>query len=171
MDDSPKDPKTAGLPAAKTLRREKRQMTARNRSLLLLTTITVLMTAPMSSTVADRPIGFEVFPDTFWDIDPCTGQLQEVTLTGYAYLHEHRNNFVFRVERAGFTNSGYILFSGSLREASNGHSYQFFFNDRWRAEDGRMMQVAGNFVFNLNTSEVKVDKFVFRCISGETILP
>ena len=146
-------------------------MTSKIRSLLLLTTVTVLMTALMSSVEADRPIGFPVLTDTFWDIDPCTGQPQEVVLMGYAYLHEQRNNFVFKVERAGFTNSGYALFSGSLREASNGHSYQFFFNDKWRAEDGRMMQVSGNFVFNLNTSEVKVDKFVFRCIGGETVLP
>jgi hypothetical protein len=129
------------------------------------------MTAHMSSAVADRPIGFPVDSDTFWDIDPCTGQLQEVTLTGYAYLHEHRNNIVFKLKRAGFTNSGYTLFSGNYRELFNENAYHVLFNDMWRADDGRKMQVSGKFILNLNTGEVQLDKFVFRCIGSETIMP
>jgi len=40
------------------------------------------------------------------------------------------------------------------------------FVDNWHAADGRVWQVGGVFVLNWELGEVRVDKFVFRCLKS-----
>ena len=146
-------------------------MNVRIRALVFLSAITALMAVLMPAAIADKPSAFPVGPQVFFDLDPCTGAIHELTVAGYGFVHTHNNNIVVKMKRTGITDSGYVLLAGNAMESFNGHVSRFAFKDVWKADDGRMMEVSYKAVFNENQFVMQLDKFVFRCISGPTIIP
>lgn len=125
----------------------------------------LVIAAPFAA--ADRPANFTVNIGPFVDVDPCTGELHEVTLFFDIYEHQgHNNNFVAKVIRTGWTDSGYEMFAGGETFIINQGVVMGRFKDMWRNDDGRMFEVSANFVLNFNQFEVKVNRFGFRCIGG-----
>ena len=146
--------------------------TSKNRLPMLAAAFATLLCAVMAPVLADKPTELSFPPAVFVDFDPCTGEFHEITIFFDVFLHEgHKNNFVGRAVRTGFTDSGYELFAGNEIQVDNGNVFISKFKDMWRNDDGRMFVASGRFIFNINQEEVKVDSFVFRCIGGETIFP
>jgi hypothetical protein len=121
-----------------------------------------LMAAPAA---ADKPVNFQD-SDSFWDVNPCTGEDMYVTLFADVFIHEHPNNFVVRVVRTGTTSTGDVMDHGIETQVANGNVEAGRFTDQWRNEDGSKFVVQGVFVFNLNRGEVQVDRFSLRCLGA-----
>ena len=140
------------------------------RSFLLLVLNALLLTMGAAA-MADRPTEIPFGPDVFIDVDPCTGDLHEVTIFFDTFVHlGHPNNHVDRAILTGFTDSGYEMFAGSDMFLNNKNVFMNNFNDMWRHDDGRMFRSRGVIVLNFNTGEVHVANFVVKCVGGETIL-
>ena len=138
---------------------------------VVVTALTVLLGTMMAPALADEPTQVIVDPAVFSDVDPCTGNDHVITIFFDVFLHEdHNNMFVGYVVRSGFTDSGYEMFAGREHFVNNHHAINSWFRDAWRNDDGRMFEVSARFVMNLNQNKVTVDKFVFRCITGDTTL-
>jgi len=135
----------------------------------LAAALTVSLAAMMAPASADEPtaIPFSTPPDSMYT-NPCTGEeMIPFEIVGTTYFHfGHKNNFVARSERTGFTDDGYTLFSGHEHFVDNGHAENWFLQDLWRHDDnGSMFEVSFRFVINLNTGEAKVEEpFEFVCI-------
>lgn len=134
-------------------------------SFLALTSLMLALSSPLQ---ADKPFLFFDESNTFIDLDPCTGLDQEITIYFTGYLHVHKNNFVLLVERSGESDAGYYMFSGVETQTFNtiNEVFKAGFVDMWRADDGRLWQVRGNFVVDETTFDVKVDKFTYKCLKG-----
>jgi len=134
----------------------------------LLSALTVLLATMMAPASADEPVDFPFPPAVFDDSDPCTGEIQTITIFFDVLLHVHKNNFVARVIRTGFTTAGFEMFNGTQLQTQNSNSNIFkdSFVDMWRRDDGLMFQARGNFVLDLDTFEVKVDNFRLKCLGG-----
>ena len=136
--------------------------------LLVFNALVLTMGAPA---MADRPTEVPFALGVFIDVDPCTGDLHEITIFIDTFVHlGHPNNVVDRGVRTGFTSSGYELFTGNDIIVENNGVFVNPFKDMWRHPDGRMFLARGVFVFNINTDEVQVVNSTFECIGGETIL-
>ena len=143
------------------------------RKFVLLSAITALLTTMTVPSLADKPVNFPPSPPAVFDsLDPCTGEIQSLTIFVDVFLHQHKNNFVARVIRTGFTSAGYELFAGNEVQLLNfnGGIFSARFVDMWRNDDGRMFQGRGTFVFDTNTNELRVNRFNEQCIGGDTIL-
>jgi hypothetical protein len=121
-----------------------------------------LMAAPA---LADRPFHFSD-ARTFFDIDPCSGEEDEITLNFDFSIHEHRNNFVAHVDRSGSTALGYEMIAGTETFVGNKGGERGSFVDQWRHPDGSTFMVHGSFAFNANQGEVLVDRFSITCIGN-----
>ena len=119
------------------------------------------------STLADEPTVIVNPPVVFTDIDPCTGLEHELTINETYYVHfGHRNNYVERQERSGFTDSGYTMFAGQANLVVNRQMLKLTSKDLWMHEDGRMFEVHPKWLVNLNTGETIIPFSVNpRCIS------
>jgi hypothetical protein len=141
------------------------------RLLTLLATLIVLIGLIAAPAAADKPA--EIGPITngpFPNIDPCTGDLIEVTMTFTVFVHEgHNNNFVLQVgERTGSTNSGYVLIGGHNNFRANNNGESASFKDVWSNPDnGDKMQATGR--FRIVGSSAVIDGFDLRCVGGPTV--
>jgi len=136
--------------------------------LLVLNALLLTMGAPA---MADKPAEIPLGPFEFEDVDPCTGDLHDITIFIDTFVHlGHPNNLVDRGVRTGFTSSDYELFAGNDIISLNNGVFVNPFKDMWRHDDGRMFRARGVFVFNINTFEVQLDIFSLECVGGETIL-
>ena len=135
------------------------------RGSFLLLVLNALLLTMGAAAMADRPTEIPFGPDVFIDVDPCTGDLHEVTIFFDTFVHlGHPNNHVDRAIRTGFTDSGYELFAGNDMFLQNNNVFRFKFKDMWRHDDGRMFRAGGVFVLNFNTGEVHVEKFAVKCV-------
>lgn len=131
-----------------------------------------LLIGGFASTASADPTRTEEFSFSFEDINPCTGELQIVTLNFVDSIHEHANNFLFTTRRSGTTSDGSVMQSGTESFVDNGRVVRGHFMDNWiNPTTGARFQVHGVFVFNINRMEPKVERFSLRCVGGETLLP
>ena len=112
---------------------------------------------------ADRPFE-DSFSDTFTDVNPCTGDEQEVTINGVVSVHLHGDRRVVHIDRTGTTDDGYVMDHGVGSFVFNGHVDRSTFTDNWVDSNGSRFQAQGSFVYNLNKDELIVDRFRVRCI-------
>lgn len=112
---------------------------------------------------ADRPAEFTESA-TFTDVDPCTGEVHEVTIESSVRLHVHDGRTVAHLSRTGSTDSGYVMEHGVLSDQFNGMVGRFALTDNWTNDDGSRFQARNVVVFNGNKGEVIVSKFTLRCV-------
>ncbi len=112
---------------------------------------------------ADPPVEFSVsVPDV--GVDPCTGEDFTVLLTFNIELHEHQNNTVLIIDSSSATSHGYEG-NGHETAVTNQNHYISVFN--WQAvndETGGRFALKGKFKVDLETGEVQLEKFEFRCV-------
>ena len=115
--------------------------------------------------LADAPFTFSD-SSTFEDVNPCSGEVDEITINFEVSIHEHRNNFVVTVGRSGSTDSGYTMIGGTETYVENRGGVHDAFVDQWRHPDGSKFMVHGIIGYNANQDEVKVEKFGLTCIGN-----
>jgi hypothetical protein len=116
--------------------------------------------------LADEPVTF-TDSVTFTDVNPCTGVDHEVTIDVVVSIHEHQHNFVVHVDRSGTTDSGFTMIAGTESFVANANVERGAFTDQWRHPDGSKFVAQGQFVFNLNQSELLVDNSSLRCLGND----
>ena len=103
--------------------------------------------------------------NTFTDVNPCTGQEHQVTVTTAVTIHENNRNFVVTGRTTVSTSDGYVGRGGdSFVENAGGARGNL--NVQVRGPDGERFRVRGNFAFNANQDELKFDRFSLTCTSN-----
>lgn len=139
----------------------------------------LLATLGASPASADKAFVFEDGAE-FSDFNPCTGEPQDIMLSVVVKIHEHGNNIVAKVDRAGTTSDGFVMRNGTETQTLNFKSLvgHFSFMDNWyNPETGAKFQArgVGVAVFGdgpmADPTEFRVDRFSLSCVGGPTILP
>jgi hypothetical protein len=137
---------------------------------LLIPTIlaTVLATAlglfVAGPAAADPPITISD-TDTFTDVDPCTGQVHEVTIAVTFVVHLHDDTTVARGIRTLTTTGGYSG-EGTSSFVENGNIEVFRFTDLLTDGSGNRIRASGVFVLDLSRDTVRVDEFELTCVGS-----
>ncbi|REK10348.1 MAG: hypothetical protein DWQ40_12880 [Actinobacteria bacterium] len=113
--------------------------------------------------LADEPIEFT---DTvvFEDLEPCSGELQTITINFFVSIHEHDEELIVRVRATGHTSAGYIMEYGRETFLETGTTAEGEFLHPWInpatgdkfVAQGRFLEVDG---------EVLIDDFRLVCRS------
>ena len=113
---------------------------------------------------ADAPAEF-TFSNTFTEINPCSGEEIDITITADERVHlGHDGKFVGRLSKTGTTSDGYVMEHGRERVVFNGNNASGSLNDTWRNADGSMFKAQGHFLDK--DGELVVDSFRLRCIKA-----
>ena len=129
-------------------------------SALLAATLALALAGPAA---ADRPIEISI-TDTFADVDPCTGQVHEVTIDVTFFVHEHRDVTVARGVRTITTTGGYVG-RGTSSFVLNGNVEVFRFTDLLADPSGNRIRASGVFVVDASGS-IRVDRFSLTCLGS-----
>ena len=112
---------------------------------------------------ADAP-AVRPFTVTFPDVNPCTGEEMEVTVTGEVREHlGHDGRYVARASTTGTTSDGYVMDHGRSNIVVNDNVVSSTLNDMWRDADGSRFQAQSHFLEK--DGEFVVDGFRLRCIT------
>ena len=130
----------------------------------MLIAIAMLFVAAVPA-AADAPISItDSF--TFEDVDPCTGEMDAITINVDVSLHVHGEREVVSIARTGTTTSGYTMIAGTESFVFNGNVARAALTDQWRNDDGSKFKAQGTFVFNLRKGELLVDRFSLTCLGN-----
>jgi hypothetical protein len=103
--------------------------------------------------------------ETFFDVDPCTGVVHEVTLSVTFLVHTHGGVVVARGVRTLTTSSGYVG-GGTSSFIDNGQVEMFRFNDLLADGSGNRIRATGVFVTDLSSGTLRVDAFELTCLGS-----
>lgn len=115
----------------------------------LIVSLSALLVGVSGGAVADRPtaVPFEfVFPD----VNPCSGLVHIVTISGTSWVHEHNGRIIFHSERTITTSSGFEG-RGTDSFVNNGEIERFVLNDILTHESGERFRAHFGLVFDLST--------------------
>lgn len=130
-------------------------------SVLLGATLALVVAGPAA---ADRPIEI-ADAETFVDVDPCTGQLQEVTIEVTFVVHFHDGVTVARGVRTITTSGGYAG-RGTSSFVENGNVEIFRFTDLLTDGSGNRLRAKGLFVVDLASGSIRVERFALTCVGS-----
>ena len=103
--------------------------------------------------------------ETFFDVDPCTGVVHEVTLSVTFLAHTHGGVVVARGVRSLTTSSGYVG-GGTSSFVDNGQVEMFRLNDLLADGSGNRIRATGVFVTDLSSGTLRVDAFELTCLGS-----
>ena len=114
---------------------------------------------------ADKPF-HNAWTDSFDDLNPCTGELNTLTIYIDEYVHFHPNNEMYIQKRSGETSSGYYLVGGHYTLTGNYRSAQIkeSINDTWVSGDGSAFKVQYMIIYNWELGEARMEHFRFECL-------
>lgn len=121
--------------------------------------------AGFASPAAADPTSALPFLDEFDDVNPCTGDIHTVTVTGTLWIHEHDGRFVINGERTITTSSGF-LGRGNTSFVSNGGVEKITLNDILKHESGDKIRARFVIVTDLSTSTIRAITGALTCVSG-----
>ena len=129
------------------------------KSALLAGAVVLAVAAPVA---ASSPVVFST-TDTFLDVDPCTGNIHEVTIDVTFYVHDHNGDTVARAVRTVSTSAGYEG-GGVSSYVFNGQVEKFAFSDVLANGSGDRIRARGVFVLDLANGEVRAESSAFVCL-------
>ena len=94
------------------------------------------------------------FYQQFTDLNPCTGLVHTITVTGTLYLQDNNGAFVIRVDRSISTSSGYEG-SGRFVSVTNGSVMTVMLGDRLVSGSGSVIDAGFHLVVDLSDGSVK----------------
>jgi hypothetical protein len=129
---------------------------------VLLSGLLVLSAAVPAAAGPPSTISFE---ETFSDVDPCTGDVHDVTIGMTFYVHEHDSITVARGVRTLATSSGYAG-RGTSSYVLNGNVEMFRLSDILADCSGNRIRADGVFVLDLSSGTVRVEDFELTCLGS-----
>jgi hypothetical protein len=121
----------------------------------------LLVGAPVAH--ADRPVE-EGFVDVFDDVNPCTGLVDTVTITGTYYVHTHDGKEVISGGKTTISTSGGFSGTGTITEVDNGQIFRAVFFDRLSNDAGDQVHAKGVIVIDLSSDTVRVQAGGLTCV-------
>ena len=103
---------------------------------------------------ADAPTALP-FEFVFDDVNPCTGDIHTVTISGTTYVHEHDGRIVAHSERTITTSPTGFLGHGRDSYVLNGQVEMFRLTDILTSPSGDRIRAGHVIVFDVATGEVK----------------
>jgi hypothetical protein len=103
--------------------------------------------------------------DKFFDVDPCTGLVHEVTINATFLVHFHDGVTVAHGVRTLTTSSGYVG-QGTSSFVENGNVEVFRFTDLLADGSGNRIRASAVFVFDLSSGTVRVDAGQLTCLGS-----
>jgi hypothetical protein len=125
----------------------------------LLSVMTLWVVGPAA---ADAPTAFP-FEFVAEDVNPCTGLLQTVTVSGTEFVHSHEGRVVGRGERTITTSAGFVG-RGVHSFVDNGQVLVFRFSDILSNASGDRLRATAVFVLDFSTGTVRVDLGEVTCL-------
>jgi hypothetical protein len=129
---------------------------------LLAVPLSVIALSVAAAAAADAPTAIP-FEFVAQDVNPCTGLLQTVTISGTEFVHSHDGRVVGRGERT-ITTSGGFVGHGTHSFVGNGQVLVFRFTDILSNASGDRLRATAVFVLDLSTGTVRVDAGEVTCL-------
>jgi hypothetical protein len=129
--------------------------------LLVLLPLAALGFAPPAAADSPTAMPFEV---TFPDVNPCTGLIHTVTISGTEFVHSHDGRIVVRSERTITTDPTGFVGHGAGAFLDNGQVFKFTSTDILTNPAGDRIRARTVFVLDLSTETVRVDRFELTCL-------
>lgn len=129
--------------------------------LLVLLTMAVLALAPPAA--ADPPTAIPL-EETFEDVNPCTGLIHTVTITGTIFEHSHDGRIVAINERTITTDPTGFVGHGVVSFVANGQVERFSLTDILANPAGDRIRAHFVGVLDLSTDTVRVEKGELTCL-------
>jgi hypothetical protein len=130
---------------------------------LLLVLLTLAALGVAAPAAADPPTT-ESFEGTFDDVNPCTGLIHTVTISGTAYFHSHDDRVVGRAERTITTDPTGFVGHGTESFVDNGQVFRDSLTDILTSPDGDRIRAHFVVVVDLSTDTVRVEKGEVTCL-------
>lgn len=113
--------------------------------------------------VADAPtvIPFEV---VFDDVNPCTGDIHTVTITGTSFLHFHDGRVSGHSERTITTSPTGFIGHGTDSFVSNGQVVVFRLTDILTSDSGGRIRARFVLVLDVSSGMARVEKGAVTCL-------
>jgi hypothetical protein len=99
----------------------------------------------------------------FDDLNPCSGLIHTVTITGTERIHEHDGRLVIHGERTITTSSGFVG-RGTHSFVANGSIEKLTLNDMLRHPSGERIRAHVVFIFDVSNLTVRVEKGAVSCV-------
>jgi hypothetical protein len=135
-------------------------MSRRHLARLLILASAAALTVFVTSAVADPPDAFPI-TDSFVDVNPCTGDLHTVTVTGTFYVFERGQGISHNFDHTVTTSSG---FAGAGIEVSIDHDRIFHIRDVLSNPVTGQKILAHLLVVHDASGTVRVESFELTCI-------
>ena len=135
------------------------------RKFVLIAAAAITLCIGATPAAADAPVTIEESV-TFEDVQPCSGELVEITLNFVDRVHaDHPNNFVVNSEVSGSMSDGSTLVKGTRHFNENATGLRANLNDIWVNEaTGDRFQVVGVLVVKFDDDVPKVESLRFTCV-------
>ena len=127
---------------------------------LLILASAAALTMFVTTAAADPPEAFPV-TDSFVDVNPCTGELHTVTVTGTFYVFERGQGISHNFDHTVTTSSG---FAGAGIEVSIDHDRIFTIRDVLTNPDTGQKILAHLVLVHDASGTLRVEIFNLRCI-------
>jgi hypothetical protein len=131
--------------------------------LLVLLTLAALAVAPPAAADPPAAMPFEV---TFSDVNPCTGLMHTVTITGTEFVHSHDGRVVVYGQRTITTDPTGFVGHGTDAFLGNGQVFKFTSTDVLTDPVGDRIRARTVLVLDLSTGTVRVDKDELTCLGS-----
>jgi hypothetical protein len=112
---------------------------------------------------ADPPTAFP-FEFVFDDVNPCTGLIHTVTITGTSSVHDHDGRIVAHSERTITTSPTGFVGHGTDSYVLNGQVEMFRLGDILTNPSGDRIRARFVIVVDLSTGTVRVEKGELTCL-------
>ena len=114
-------------------------------------------------TAADEPAAVP-FQIVFDDVNPCSGDVHTVTISGTSFVHSHDGRTVVHSERTITTSPTGFVGHGADSSVANGQVVMFRLADILTNASGERIRARFVFVIDVSTGAVRVQKGAVTCL-------
>jgi hypothetical protein len=130
---------------------------------LLAVLLGVVALSVAGPAAADPPTAFP-FEFVFDDVNPCTGDIHTVTITGTTFVHDHDGRIVAYSERTITTSPTGFVGHGTDSYVLNSQVEMFRLADILTSPSGDRIRARAVIVVDLSTGTVRVEKGGLTCL-------
>jgi hypothetical protein len=130
----------------------------------LLATLLSLVALSAAISAAAEPATAFAFEFVFDDVNPCTGDIHTVTVTGTTFVHSHGSQVVARSQRTITTSPTGFVGHGTDSSVENGQVVVFRLADVLTNASGDRIRARFVLVLDVSTGSTRVEKGGLTCL-------